>query len=96
MKTTIRKIGNSAGIILPSGILKSLGFNIGQAVTLEEESGCIVISPSEASGSSAQFNAAINYAIDKVPNEADIFLRLWREGDWKAIAKEFPDFKSPE
>ena len=40
------------------------------------------------------FNAAINFAID-LSFEADIFLRMWREGDWAEIEKEFPEFLGP-
>jgi hypothetical protein len=47
------------------------------------------------SASTASFNAAINFAIDDVGPEGLTFLRLWREGDWDAIRKEFPEFGLP-
>lgn len=39
------------------------------------------------------FNAAINFALDEADGEGLLFLRLWREGDWQAIAAEFPSFE---
>lgn len=41
------------------------------------------------------FNAAINFAIDNAGIEADIFLRMWREGSFEQIRNEFPEFKGP-
>ncbi len=38
------------------------------------------------------FNAAIDFALDDAGEDGLIFLRMWREGDWAGIAKEFPDF----
>jgi len=41
----------------------------------------------------SNFNAAINFALDVARYEGLTFLSQWREGDWDAIAKEFPQFK---
>lgn len=38
------------------------------------------------------FNEAINFALDEADGDGLLFLRLWREGDWESIAKEFPEF----
>jgi len=38
------------------------------------------------------FNAAINFALDEADGDGLLFLRLWREGDWESIAREFPEF----
>lgn len=39
------------------------------------------------------FNAAIDFALDGGAGyEGLVFLRMWREGDWDGIRKEFPDF----
>lgn len=38
------------------------------------------------------FNAAINFALDRAGPEGLTFLRTWREGDFDAIAREWPDF----
>lgn len=37
MNTTIRKIGNSEGIIIPKGLLKKFGFNAGDNVVVVDE-----------------------------------------------------------
>lgn len=41
---------------------------------------------------STAFNAAIDFAVDESDGDGLLFLRLWREGDWEAIAREFPAF----
>ncbi len=42
------------------------------------------------------FNAAINFALDDANiGEGILFLEMWREGDWKGLIEEFPDFKHP-
>lgn len=38
------------------------------------------------------FNSAINFAIDIAGSDGLLFLTMWREGDWKGIAEEFPEF----
>lgn len=44
----------------------------------------------------AEFNAAINFALEGADQEGMLFLTMWREGDWAGIAQEFPSFKRPE
>lgn len=39
------------------------------------------------------FNKAINFALDYT-EEADTFLRVWREGSWDVIDREWPEFRS--
>lgn len=41
---------------------------------------------------SKAFNAAIDFALDDAEGDGLNFLRMWREGDWEGIAREFPDF----
>jgi len=48
MKTTIRKIGNSAGVILPATILKKLNLAESDAVEIEEDGTRILIRPCKA------------------------------------------------
>ena len=43
METAIRKLGNSAGIILPAALLRSLSLRIGQPVDIDVEGGKLVI-----------------------------------------------------
>lgn len=43
-----------------------------------------------------EFNAAINFTLDSgVGLDGLVFLRMWREGDWKGIREEFPEFTGP-
>ena len=45
MESTIRKLGNSAVIILPAPLLKSLNFVIGQPVEIKTDGKRLVIAP---------------------------------------------------
>lgn len=45
MRTTIRKIGNSSGTILPAHLLKKLHLTEGDSINIEDDGNNIVISP---------------------------------------------------
>ncbi|MDP1636056.1 MAG: AbrB/MazE/SpoVT family DNA-binding domain-containing protein [Gallionellaceae bacterium] len=45
METAIRKLGNSAGIILPAALLRSLKCEVGQTIEIEVEDGRLVVTP---------------------------------------------------
>jgi antitoxin ChpS len=47
MKTSIRKIGNSAGAILPAPLLKKLRLRLGDDISIREEGMRIVIEPAK-------------------------------------------------
>ncbi|MBE9525717.1 MAG: AbrB/MazE/SpoVT family DNA-binding domain-containing protein [Proteobacteria bacterium] len=47
MRTNIRKIGNSAGVILPSVILKKLHLSEGDAIEISENKNQIMITPKQ-------------------------------------------------
>ncbi len=47
MQTQVRKIGNSAGTIIPAAILKTLHLKEGDCVDIYDEKGRIVIVPSK-------------------------------------------------
>ncbi|MEZ5810834.1 MAG: AbrB/MazE/SpoVT family DNA-binding domain-containing protein [Rhizobiaceae bacterium] len=47
MNTTIRKIGNSEGIIIPKEILGKLGLKAGDEVQIVEENGKVRLIPAE-------------------------------------------------
>ena len=47
MKTSIRKIGNSAGAILPAQLLKKLHLRLGDDVSIKEDGMRIVIEPAK-------------------------------------------------
>lgn len=38
------------------------------------------------------YNDAINFAIDE-SDDCELFLNMWREGEWERIEKEWPEFK---
>ncbi len=48
MNTTIRKIGNSEGIIIPKEVLERLGLKAGDSVEIREENGSISLVPEQA------------------------------------------------
>ncbi|MBW6420479.1 AbrB/MazE/SpoVT family DNA-binding domain-containing protein [Rhizobium sp. XQZ8] len=45
MNATIRKIGNSEGIIIPKEILDRLGLKAGDSIDLAEEVGKLILKP---------------------------------------------------
>lgn len=47
MNITIRKIGNSEGIIIPKDILDRMGVKAGDELTLKEENGGIKLVPQD-------------------------------------------------
>lgn len=57
MNVTIRKIGNSVGIIIPKEILDRMGVKAGDELTLKEVSGQIELVPQNAD-LAAQLKAA--------------------------------------
>jgi len=45
MQTIIRKLGNSAGIIVPAAMMKELGLRLDQSVDLNAVDGYLVVKP---------------------------------------------------
>lgn len=45
MKIAIRKLGNSAGLILPATLLREMKLSIGETVTAEHVDGALVLKP---------------------------------------------------
>jgi len=45
MRTAVRKLGNSAGIIIPKSVLAELGLSAGDAVNLRLENGHLILAP---------------------------------------------------
>ena len=45
MQTSVRKMGNSSGIILPRAILGEIGVSTGAAMDLRVENGTIIVTP---------------------------------------------------
>lgn len=48
MNTTIRKIGNSEGVIIPKEILDRLGLKAGDNVEIREDNGSVSLVPEQA------------------------------------------------
>ncbi|MCJ8519238.1 putative addiction module antidote [Pseudorhizobium tarimense] len=48
MNATIRKIGNSEGIIIPKNVLDRLGLKAGDTLEIREEGGSISLVPEQA------------------------------------------------
>lgn len=45
MRTALRKMGNSTGIILPRAVLREIGLELGASMELQVEGGRIVATP---------------------------------------------------
>jgi len=61
METAIRKLGNSAGIILPAALLRSLKCKVGQTIDIEVEDGRLVVTPKRSKRyTAAELNAQCN------------------------------------
>lgn len=61
METAIRKLGNSAGIILPVALLRSLKCEVGQTIDIAVEDGRLVVTPVRRKRyTAAELNAQCN------------------------------------
>lgn len=45
MELSIRKLGNSAGLILPATLLRTLNLTVGSSVKAEQVEGALIITP---------------------------------------------------
>lgn len=45
MDISIRKIGNSKGVVIPASLLKELGLDVNDKANVKAENGCLVIEP---------------------------------------------------
>lgn len=62
METYVRKLGNSAAALLPAHYLKSLGLEVGSAITIKQEGQSLVI---EAVGKKPK------YTLDELLEQCD-------------------------
>lgn len=74
MRTALRKMGNSTGMIVPKAILNALGAKPGAAFEMSVEKGRIVASPVET-GVRAQWAEAAA----RIAEEEDAAAREWQD-----------------
>lgn len=82
MDLAIRKLGNSAGVILPATLLKSLGLSVGQHLEAEEVDGKLMLTPRAKKYTLSELLAQCD---QKAPPPADV-------ADWNdmpAVGAEF-------
>lgn len=69
MDLAIRKLGNSAGVILPATLLKSLGLCVGQRLEAEEVDGKLMLTPR---AKKYTLNELLAQCDQKAPPPADV------------------------
>lgn len=69
MDLAIRKLGNSAGVILPATLLKSLGLSVGQHLEAEEVDGKLMLTPR---AKKYTLNELLAQCDQKAPPPADV------------------------
>lgn len=89
MKATLRKMGNSQGVLIPKAIVEQLGIQLLDEMDMSVEDGAIVLrKPSRVLSGDAAV-AAIEFAMQT--DEGMNFLRCWIHGDFDVIRKEWPE-----
>lgn len=89
MKATLRKMGNSQGVLIPKAIVTQLG--IVDELDMTVEDGAIVLrKPMQVERQDAAV-AAIEFSLATETDGGTDFLRCWFHGDFEAIRKEWPD-----
>ncbi len=87
MKATLRKMGNSQGVLIPKAILTQLAITDELDMTVED--GAIVLrKPAETAAPDAAV-AAIKFSLET--DDALLFLRYWVHGDFDVIRRNWPD-----
>jgi antitoxin MazE len=71
MQSAVRKMGNSAGIILPRSILGAAGVEIGTAMELQVEGGRIIATPVTSHPRAGWAEAAMAIGADTDQDAAD-------------------------
>jgi len=80
MRTTIKRMGNSAGVILPKPLLAQLGLAVGGAVDLSVRDGSLVATPAPGA---------------KRANWAEAAAKMAASGDDRAVWPDFPNDDDP-
>ena len=81
MQTTLRKMGNSVGMIVPSALLKELGASAGTTMDVRVEAGTVVATPQRRVRDGWEEDAA-RIAAEPLTEE---------ERDWLAFGNESDD-----
>lgn len=80
MQTSLRKMGNSTGIILPKAILGQIGVTTGAAIDLQVEDGRLIMTPIHA-GKRAGWAAAAAAIADEESTESSAWQGFANEED---------------
>lgn len=70
MQTTLRKMGNSVGMIVPAALLKELGAGAGTTMDVRVEAGTVVATPKRGIREGWEEGAAAVAAAEEDPDEA--------------------------
>ena len=81
MQTALRKMGNSAGIILPKPILTALGVASGARLDLEVDNGRIIVTPIRRKIREGWADAAAALAATAPTADEEAWLNLANDGD---------------
>lgn len=80
MQTSLRKMGNSTGLIVPAAILRQMGLTAGAAVDLRVEDGSVIATPVHHPRAGWAESAALIAAAELGPDERD-WTAFGNEGD---------------
>ena len=90
MKATLRKMGNSQGVLIPKAIVEQLG--IADSLDMTVENGALVLRvPQEDRPSADAAVEAMKFALAPSTDEGMEFLRCWMHGEFEEIRKEWPE-----
>jgi len=79
MRATVRKLGNSAGVVIPKAMLAEIGLSLGDAVDLVLEDGRIALTPIKKRPREGWAEAS--QAIADVGEDALVWPEFGNEGD---------------
>jgi antitoxin MazE len=80
MQTSLRKMGNSVGMIVPKAVLQELGAAAGTAIDVRVEDGGMVVRPVRHPRAGWKEGAAAVAAAEEDPDEA-AWMAFGNEGD---------------
>lgn len=83
MELSIKKLGNSAGIILPPALMRALNLSVGSSVKAEEVEGALVLTPAIKTRYSLKELMALCDPKAPVPED----MKAWNE--MSPVGKEF-------